>query len=611
MSFKLIDVEIKNFRSFYDVKFKIGKKITVISGQNGVGKSNLVSLISSGSGLSKRANFGGNFQPEFYDYFYVDPKENFLNYSLFLTYQHVESNSKIEKKLSFKDDTKSGRGIRVIPRISNHGNLHKTQKEAIAYAKKFGVKPAARIPIPTIYLSMSRLYPLGERKESVTITAISRRNKLYLNEVDVKFKEWYNRVIPGSICKEGELSLVDKNFSARASLHMDMERTPTLSQSVGQDNVGNIVSALLDVYILSKQEGYEGAIVCIDEIEVSLHPDTQLRLLSLFDELTESLGIQFIVSTHSLTILKEILQKQKRNDDNYSVVYLKNPSHPFVTEQRDYLLLKADLFNQMTFDRPVPKVYFEDEVTQHVFKLLVQSLFHQSEVLKSGGKLRQSSDEKTISKINQRLIESANFFSNIGQKLKPIVIELGCEELIKIADRDASYFNRVIFLLDGDARVKDPADKICVRDYLSREVDTRGKSDRKHPINVCFLPTYFAPESYLYRIIYQLINEQWTHSVFWRTLDQHEETVLFNADRIKEQFNSLSDKFDNDELKRIFKEYKPNELNSEIWRFIDKSRLLDYYYGSYKTVVELLDFFDVFKKAYTAANAKTLANRFG
>ena len=83
--------------------------------------------------------------------------------------------------------------------------------------------------------------------------------------------------------------MVEKEASSRASLHMDMERTPTLSQSVGQDNIGNIVSALVDIYILSKQPDYNGAIICVDEIEVSLHPDTQLRLLSLFNKLSGEL----------------------------------------------------------------------------------------------------------------------------------------------------------------------------------------------------------------------------------------------------------------------------------------------------------------------------------
>ena len=45
------------------------KERCAIIGENGVGKSNLVSLIASGSGLNRKANFGSNLQPEFYSFF--------------------------------------------------------------------------------------------------------------------------------------------------------------------------------------------------------------------------------------------------------------------------------------------------------------------------------------------------------------------------------------------------------------------------------------------------------------------------------------------------------------------------------------------------------------
>ena len=50
MGLKLAKMEIEYFRSFHDVQFDVGRKITAISGQNGVGKSNIASLIASGSG---------------------------------------------------------------------------------------------------------------------------------------------------------------------------------------------------------------------------------------------------------------------------------------------------------------------------------------------------------------------------------------------------------------------------------------------------------------------------------------------------------------------------------------------------------------------------------
>lgn len=238
MGLKLAKMEIEYFRSFHDVQFDVGRKITAISGQNGVGKSNIASLIASGSGLSKKGELGSNFQPEFSDFFNVESTENFTEYKLFLTYKEDGREGTVLKRLSFKDDTATNRGIRIIPRTSNRDMTGVGSKEAERMAKDtFGVGGAARVPIPTIYLSISRLYPLGERRETVTIKEIKKTNRLYQNEADAKFREWYNAVIPGSIKRDASLSIIEKKTSSRSSLHMDMERTPTLSQSVGQDNM--------------------------------------------------------------------------------------------------------------------------------------------------------------------------------------------------------------------------------------------------------------------------------------------------------------------------------------------------------------------------------------
>lgn len=611
MGLKLAKMEIEYFRSFHDVQFDVGRKITAISGQNGVGKSNIASLIASGSGLSKKRELGSNFQPEFSDFFNVESTENFTEYKLFLTYKEDGREGTVLKRLSFKDDTATNRGIRIIPRTSNRDMTGVGSKEAERMAKDtFGVGGAARVPIPTIYLSISRLYPLGERRETVTIKEIKKTNRLYQNEADAKFREWYNAVIPGSIKRDASLSIIEKKTSSRSSLHMDMERTPTLSQSVGQDNIGNIISALVDIYLLSKQEDYAGAILCIDEVEVSLHPDTQLHLLSLLDKLADELDIQFVVSTHSLTILKELLKKQSRTPEDYSVVYLKNPSAPMITKHNTYEMLKADLLGRTTFDFPKTKIYFEDEVGQHVFHMLVSSLRYQCIALKSGNGLR-GIDEVTNSGKLQAELERLERFSGILPDLQEIVMHLGCETLLTMSVQDQMYFQRVLFLLDGDARYKDPAQKPRIRDYLDEKYDSTGKNDRNHPVNTCFLPEHFAPESYLYGIIYQLANHENDHSVFWRTLDDSEETALYTATKIRNMFSGLPTEFDNDDLKTIFKPYQPDAENSEIWQFIDKSHMLDYYYSDYRNVGELIKFFSEFEKSYGIAHAKTIANRFG
>lgn len=604
--------EIENFRNFKEVSFELGRKITVISGQNGVGKSNLLSLIASGSGLSKKSVLGSNFQPEFYDFFNVDGNEDFENYKLYLTYIKNDGTTALTKRLSFKDDTKTERGIRIIPRTTNIKMENCTLKQAENKAKiEYNVGGAARVRIPTIYLSLSRLYPLGERKDTVKITEIRKKNLFYQKEADEKYKAWYNAVIPNSIKSEATLSKVEKSACSRASLHMDINNTPTLSQSIGQDNLGNIISALVDIYMLSLDNEYNGALLCVDEIDVSLHPDTQIRLLDLFVQLSEELNIQFVLSTHSLTILKETLKKEKKDSTNFKVVYLKNPSAPYVTDRKTYELLKSDMFGSLSFQRPKVKIYFEDEIGKSLFELLMVAFDNIYNIIEKEGDvenpvLRNSSDVRDFAEINDR-IHSLGGMLHFLDNTRQISTMLGCEELFKINNAD-EYFKRVIFILDGDARYKDPTQKPKIKDYLEQKYDQHKLllNDRNHPQNICFLPDYFAPESFLYSIIYKISTKPMEHLSFWRGLDSNETTALYTSEKIISMFSNLTDEYNNDDLKKIL----TNSRDNEVWQFVKKSDIITYYYSDYKTVEELLTFLEKIKKAYDMTLPLTLSNRY-
>lgn len=72
----LIDkIKINKFRKFSELgEIQLGHRITVLSGHNGVGKSSVMSLISSTVGQNKVRLNGSKFQPEFNDYFTIDPE---------------------------------------------------------------------------------------------------------------------------------------------------------------------------------------------------------------------------------------------------------------------------------------------------------------------------------------------------------------------------------------------------------------------------------------------------------------------------------------------------------------------------------------------------------
>lgn len=603
MRIYLKTVKVERFRNFRDVEFSAGKKITLISGQNGVGKSTLLSLIASGSGLSGKGKLHNNFQPLFTEYFKVDPKEDFETYRMYSTYgvsTEEDNESLVTKRLSLKNDTKNNRGIRIIPRTVNHENRYKTDKEAEDDAKtRFGIGPAGRVKIPTIYLSISRLHPLGElnEKEDITpeITPCRRGTALYAMGIDELFHSWYNSVIPNTIQKEGGLSLVDKKVSPRLSLHMDMKNIPLFSQSVGQDNVGNIISALLDVHIQSSNPDYAGAVVCIDEIDVSLHPDTQIKMLQLLDFVAGNNKVQFFLTTHSLTIIEEVLRKQKRCPDDYSVVYFKNPSAPMLTTQTDFNLLKEDLFGKSFYQRPKVKMYFEDEVGAYLFRLLIAAFSNQF-----------STPELEANPERKELLDSLNLdihgeLSTISQ-MEPVVMELGCEVLLKLNDKDQD-FQKKVFVLDGDARYVNVKPKI--KDFLNESTDKlKGVSERKVKHNVCFLPTPFAPESFLYRIIYQVTNNPIDHQHFWRMLDLDQKTALYTPDKIKNLIQINKDEYTNDDIKKLFGSNDSLEKriqNNDLWKFVISSQILSYYYSYIHNLEALLKFVQSVVAAYNWA----------
>lgn len=612
MSTRLLldELRLEKFRSFEDVNIPIGKKMTVISGVNGVGKSNILSLIASGSGTNRKSPMGSNYQPEFAEFFNIDKDESYQDYKLYLKYIRDDGEFAIARRLSFKDDSDTNRGIRIIPRTTNVYEQDITNTEIAKRNKKiFDVGGSARVKIPTIYSSLSRLYPLGEKTDYVKINKVRKTNLLIQKKVNEKFREWYNSIIPGAIAEKAEVSVIDKSACARASLHMDIINTPTLSQSIGQDNIGNIISSLTELYILSLEESYNGGILCIDEIEVSLHPDTQVRMLMLLKKLSEELKIQIVLSTHSLTVLKECLKLEEHSGDDYKVIYLKNPSAPMVSDKKSYALLKADMFGKLSFNQPRVRIYFEDEIGKILFYQLLNSYRSIVKIVddcKSEEKLRNS--EKSNKQTLDEKIISLKSVLNFNEKLKPIVTHLGCENLIKIAEADM-YFKRVIIMLDGDARIKECSKKPLAKDYMDKYYNAKehGECERKHEKNIIFAPNFFAPESYLYRIIMKVCKNPHIYNSFWRGLDLCEDTALYTSDKIKNLFSSISDDFSNDDLKKIFGD---DISSSEVWQFILNSHLLEYFYSDYETVLELLDFLSKLQTAYNIALPLTISNRY-
>ncbi|EAD1188094.1 AAA family ATPase [Listeria monocytogenes] len=527
-------VYIDNFRKLSKLDFEIGRKITVLSGHNGVGKSSLLSLIASASGTNVKKIDGQKFQPDFLEYFEIDKEEKYSDYRMLVGFENEEIEYTYYKRISFSHDKSTGRGIRTLPRTYRKPDsiepLKSMEKEL---KEKLGITDSMRVPVPTIYVSLSRLYPPGE--SSVSTTAINKQAKVYQKKYYEKYKEWYNSILPDSILVDSDkISVMKKDRTENSKLFMNLKDSTAKTQSVGQDNLGSIISALVDFYALSLEKDYQGGLLFIDEIEASLHPSALIKLFTLLDQVTEGLKLQILLTSHSLTILKEIINKQTNSSINYQLVYLKGLRDPNVTKYINYSALKSDLFDEIQSVQPTIKIYCEDDETAKLFEIIVNIA------------------------LQHKLVDPL-------PKYKILPVYLGCEQLKELPKNDI-HFNSVLIVLDGDAKSKT---KIKIEEWLENKNIEEGKSSINLPDNIVTLPGFLSPEGFMYKIIYTYCKEYLEHQNFWRSLDKNPETTNYTSERVEDAFL-----FDDVNLDKI------RENSNEMFTFCEKSQIIADYYNN-------------------------------
>lgn len=103
--------------------------------------------------------------------------------------------------------------------------------------------------------------------------------------------------ILGPIVEDNEIPSDLRNFEFGVVRADDREKvTPVSSLSSGEQNINYLLMGL----ICSVKEG---AVVLIDEPEISLHLQWQLALPKVFDIIAKSFGVSIVVATHSPTLI--------------------------------------------------------------------------------------------------------------------------------------------------------------------------------------------------------------------------------------------------------------------------------------------------------------------
>lgn len=402
--FGIRSIEIEKFRKFKPMTIPIGRYITVISGQNGTGKSTLLGMLGQPFGLKDAESvFGRPMQAKFTDIFKLSPEKDIPG-------EHVYF-------VNLRDNMLYNGETRVQVKSFPRSDYPKLPIRIVTGAKR--EKGDGNIDFPVIYLGLKRTYPVGEIPNVTS-------DEAHLTEDEANlFVAWYSRVFLS--WSQGEITPVElgKNSVKKSTLLVNAEEYDFLANSAGQDNLGQILGALISFKRLKDDLGdeYRGGLLLIDELDATLFPASQEALFDLFIEAAKQLMIQIVFTTHSFSLLERAMSyKGKRGD--IEVVYLRRRSSGIgIVEEPTMDDVRADLNVRR---RPaVPKVKAEvwcedDEAAWFLRHILPRS---------------------------------------VCSKCKVIPARLSCGELAELSIRDIESLKNVTFVVDGDA-VKDSSKKI-------------------------------------------------------------------------------------------------------------------------------------------------------
>lgn len=473
-------IAIKKFRGFNNVDFELGSHLTVISGQNGTQKTTILGLLSQPFSITDKDHpmlgekplCGGSFKSAFSDKFKFS--------------KDFDKAGDHEWTLTFTDSDISPYTVESINRSKKDGTIRFWQKGNRD-------KGSGYIQLPVIYLSLKRLFPIGEDNKLIENSGIQ------LSEAEFEFyQEWHNKILiltrnEDKIIKSSYLSSTHKQTLGANTNYYDWN-----TNSAGQDNISKILLAILSFKRLKDKfnSDYKGGILAIDEIDATFYSGSQIKLIEALIKFSSQFNIQIILTTHSLTILKQIskINEEKLRKGQIQLMFLKKVDREIkIIKNINYDFIKNDLNRTLTGHTSISKidVYTEDKEGA----ILLKSL--------------------------------------IGQKsryLNFIDIPLGCGNLIQLASSKVPsfIFPNSIIVLDGD---------------IKRETNKCNRVKRIK--NILLLPTEKSPEQllseYLDKLsdknpIWSSIDKTYDHQLCFRDYSYNE--IQNNREKAKEWFKS-------------------------------------------------------------------------
>lgn len=482
---KAVRLYIEDFRQFNDCEIVIGNKLTAIAGNNGTGKSTILGLLANSSELRGHKTYIGKaFRGEFAELFSGSPDHDPTGKKIRLDYLEHGNNKSVVFRTAWQN---KGTRFRVIPkRQLSDGKTTESKLES-----------------PVIYLGLSRLYPFGEVAEG----ALKRHTQHWDNDDDRDwFIEKYKGILSIRSTSIESVSSFDIAHSRKHGTGVQTGSYGPAANSAGQDNLGQILMAVLSFKKLKHELGdeWDGGLLLIDEVDATLHPAAQRRLIDLLLKESGKYGFQVIFTTHSTVVLEYLVDKTghfaQSGPNDVEIAYLTDANRKLeVKRNPSWHTMTNDLFVRGPGgSAPRVGVFSEDDEARWLMRELIETLA-------------------------PTLMPHVDF----------IEASFGCKTLIQLYEHDYPYMKDRIIVFDGDV-TDDQIGKIP-KHYL------------KEANNVVKLPGTVRPE----QIIWDFLSSADESDSVWESLGRYDYT-----------YRSITE---NGPLTSVYAQYSPDRNKYKEW----------------------------------------------
>jgi len=341
---KIDAINIVKFRGLKERRVELGKTLTIISGKNGTMKTTIMGLIAHPFANNNRDVFNTSLKTRLSEVFNLSKVyDDEYKYDILLT---TDKNEKIKETVEIN---KIGDRHRIV--VSGHS------------------RGDGNFSFTASFLNLGRLNPIVE-------TQAREKNDIKLTDKEKdELNKFYANILVSS--HYGDFTAVSDDKRKKTFGPSGKDAIYDFSSiSSGEDNLGSIFNKLA-----AFERANVPGLLCIDEIEASLHPSAQINIILYLLKWAQKHNVQIVLTTHSLHIIQYLYLNKKNEMDSGDIV-INFISFSMSPDTKNYnIITNPDYslaYKELTLSNPSDvsqkykaTVYCEDEMAEHMIKHLL------------------------------------------------------------------------------------------------------------------------------------------------------------------------------------------------------------------------------------------------